>query len=176
MSHPGRLALAASLGLVLVLVLPAAAGADEGESALSIGGGLATFTIPDHGGLGGMIGGDYERGLSDAFWLRASVAGAVYRGSDGEGAIYAGRATVGLTYVVDVLKYVPYIHLGAGGLALGGPAVDAELRPLGEIGVGLDVLSRRGLSYGPFARLQTSFDEGAFVELGARVTWRWGFF
>jgi hypothetical protein len=174
MSHPGRLALAASFGLVLLL--PAAAAAEEGESALSIGGGLATFTIPDHGGLGGMIGGDYERGLSDAFWLRASVAGAIYGGSDDEGAIYAGRATIGLTYVVDVLKYVPYIHLGLGGLALGGPEVDAEIRPLGEIGVGLDVLSRRGLSYGPFARLQSSFDEGAFVELGARMTWRWGFF
>jgi hypothetical protein len=174
MSHPGRLALAASLGLALLL--PAAAAGDEGESALSIGAGLATFTIPDHGGLGGTIGGDYERGLSDAFWLRASAAGAIYRGSDAEGAVYGGRATIGLTYVVDVLKYVPYIHLGAGGLALGGPEIDAELRPLGEIGVGLDVLSRRGLSYGPFARLQTSFDETAFVEVGARVTWRWGFF
>ena len=174
MSRPGRLALAASLGLTLLL--PTAAAAEEGESALSIDGGLATFTIPDHGGVGGLLGGDYERGLSDAFWLRASAAGAIYRGSDGEGAIYAGRATVGLTYVVDVLKYVPYIHLGAGGLVIGGAELDAEVRPLGELGVGLDVLSRRGRSYGPFARVQTSFDEGAFLELGLRVSWRWGFF
>lgn len=174
MPRPGRLALAASLGLALLL--PAAAAAEEGESALSIGGGLATFTMPDLGGLGGLFGGDYERGLSNTFWLRASAAGAIYRGSDGEGALYAGRATVGLTYVVDVLKYVPYIHLGAGGLALGGAEASAEIHPIGELGVGLDVLLRRGLSYGPFARIQTSFDESAFVELGARVTWRWGFF
>lgn len=174
MSHPGRLALAASLGLALLL--PAAAQADEGESALSIETGLATFTIPDHGGRGAILGGEYERGLSDAFWLRASVVGAIYRGTDGEGTIYAARPTVGLTYVVDVLKYVPYIHLGAGGLALAGEEIDDEIRPLGEIGVGLDVLSSRGRSYGVFARFQTRFDESAFAELGARMTWRWGFF
>jgi hypothetical protein len=171
-----RLALVASLALLLAFLDRGQASADEGESALSFGAGFASFSIPDHGGAGGTLGGDYERGLSDAFWLRASVAGAVYHGTEGEGALYAGRATVGLTYVLDVLKYVPYVHLGAGASILGGPDLDADVHPIGELGVGLDVLSRRGLSYGPFARLQSFLDDSAFIELGLRVTWRWGFF
>ncbi|HTE50709.1 MAG TPA: hypothetical protein VK698_07560 [Kofleriaceae bacterium] len=174
MLRAGRLALVAPLALALIGARPASG--DEGESALSVGLGFATFTIPDHGGAGAALGGEYERGLSDAFWLRASAAGSIYRGSDGEGAIAAGQGIVGLTYVVDVLKYVPYVHLGAGAVAIGGEGVDAEVHPVGEIGVGLDILSRRGLSYGPFARLQSFLDDSAFVSVGVRITWRWGFF
>ncbi len=151
------------------------AAADEGESALSVGLSFASFTIPDHDGQGGALGIEYERGLSDAFWLRLSATGAVLDGGD-DGTRYAGHAAVGLTYVVDVLKYVPYLHAGIGAVALGGGAVDGELHPVAEIGVGLDVLARRGLSYGAFARLGSFLDDSAFVTAGLRMTWRWGFF
>jgi hypothetical protein len=152
------------------------AAADEGESALSVGLSFASFTIPDHDGQGGGLGIEYERGLSDAFWLRLSAAGAVLDGGGDDGTSYAGHGAVGLTYVVDVLKYVPYLHAGIGAVALGGGAVDSEFHPVAEIGVGLDVLARRGLSYGAFARLGSFLDDSAFVTAGLRVTWRWGFF
>ena len=165
----------ALLALAMALV-PRPAAADEGESALSVGLAFATFSIPDHDGQGGALGLDYERGLSDAFWLRASAAGAVYRGGDEDGTSYAGHGTLGLTYVIDVLKYVPYLHAGIGGVAQGGGALDTEVHPVAEIGIGLDILSRRGLSYGPFARLASYLDDSAFVTAGVRLTWRWGFF
>lgn len=170
MSQVGRVAL-----LVLLALPVGRAAADEGESAVSVGLGFASFAITEHDGLGAGLGIDYERGLSDAFWLRASAAGAYYRAGDA-GAAYAGQATVGLTYVIDVLKYVPYLHIGAGGAVLGGESIDADVHPLAEIGVGLDILARRGLSYGPFARLGSFFDDSALLSAGVRLTWRWGFF
>jgi hypothetical protein len=152
------------------------AAADEGESALSVDVAFDSFTIDDHDGQGGGLGLEYERGLSDAFWLRGAAAGAVYRGGDREGTTYAGRASVGLTYVIDVLKYVPYLQAGLGGVALGGGALDTKVHPIAEIGIGLDLLARRGLSYGMFARVGSNLGDNAFITAGLRVSWRWGFF
>jgi hypothetical protein len=168
---PGRVALLA----VLLWASPPAA-ADEGESALSIGLGFAGFSIDDHDGKGAALGLEYERGLSDAFWLRASAAGAVHRGGGEDGTSYAGHGVVGLTYVVDVLKYVPYLTGGVGAALLGGGGLERELHPVAEIGAGLDILARRGLSYGAFARLASFLDDSAFVTAGVRLSWRWGFF
>jgi hypothetical protein len=176
MSHAGRVALLAQLAVAAVALCARPAAGDEGESALSVGLSFATFAIPDHDGQCGALGLEYERGLSDAFWLRASAAGAVHHGGDVDGTSYAGQAAVGLTYVIDVLKYVPYLHAGLGAVALGGGALDGELHPVAEIGLGLDVLARRGLSYGAFARLGSFLEDSAFVTAGVRVTWRWGFF
>ena len=167
-----------ALAAVLVLAMSSArpAAADDGESALSVGLAFATFTIPDHDGQGGALSLEYERGLSDAFWLRGAAAGAVHHGGDEDGTSYAGHAAVGLTYVIDVLKYVPYLHAGVGAVALGGAELEEELHPVAEIGIGLDILTRRGLSYGVFGRVSSFFDDSAFVTAGVRVTWRWGFF
>jgi hypothetical protein len=176
MSCAGRVALLA----LAVALTPAGLGsrpaaADEGESALSIELSFASFSIPDHDGQGGALGLEYERGLSDEFWIRASAAGALYRGGE-DGTSYAGHGAVGLTYVVDVLKYVPYLHAGIGAAALGGDAIDREFHPVAELGAGLDILAHRGLSYGAFLRLGSFLDDSAFFTGGLRITWRWGFF
>jgi hypothetical protein len=165
--------LAAALAAA-ALARPAAA--DEGESALSVDLAFDSFTIDDHDGQGGGLGLELERGLSDAFWLRAAAGGAVYRGGNAEGTTYTGRATVGLTYVIDVLKYVPYLQAGIGGAAVGGGALDTDLHPVAELGVGLDILARRGLSYGMFARVGSYLGDSAFLTAGLRMSWRWGFF
>lgn len=170
----GSAALAAALVLAALDAPPAAA--DEGEHALSVGLGFARFSIPEHDGDGGGLTVEYERGLSDAFWLRVSSSGSVHRGGDQQGTGYAGNLVGGLTYVVDVLRYVPYLHAGVGAVALGGDSFDLEIHPMAEIGVGLDILARRGLSYGFFARAGTFLDESAFITAGFRLTWRWGFF
>jgi hypothetical protein len=162
--------------LASVLVAEGPAAADEGESALSVGAAFSTFTIDDHDGQGGALSLEYERGLSDAFWLRGAATGAVHHGGDEDGTSFAGHAVVGLTYVIDVLKYVPYLHAGIGAVVLGGGELDAEVRPLGEIGIGLDLLVSRDRSYGLFARAGTFLDDSAFVAAGVRMSWRWGFF
>jgi hypothetical protein len=166
--------LVGSLALALLAGGPAPAAADEGESALSFSLGYASFAIPEHEPRGGSIGLEFQHGLGEDLWVRAAVAGAAY--ATGGEASWTGQGTVGLTYVVDVLRYVPYLNAGVGAVMLGGGPLDRALHPVVELGAGLDVLARRGLSYGVFVRLASFLDDSAFVSAGARVTWRWGFF
>jgi hypothetical protein len=167
-----RLLLTAIL-VVLGSTRPAAA--DEGESALSLSAGYASFAIPEHEPPGGALGIEYERGLGEDLWVRAAAAGGAYAAEESSLA-WTGQATIGLTYVVDILRYVPYLHGGVGAVALGGRQFDTGLHPVVELGAGLDVLARRGLSYGVFVRLASFLDDSMFVSGGVRVTWRWGFF
>lgn len=164
----------ALLAALLVLAALPSARADDGESALSVSLGYASFAIPDHAPPGGAFGLEYERGLSDVFWLRAAAAGGVY-GADG-GPSYAAQGSLGLTYVVDVMKYVPYLHAGIGGVGLFGGELDRQLHLVAELGAGIDILARRDLSWGPWLRLASFLDDSEFVSGGVRLSWRWGFF
>lgn len=145
---------------------------------MSIFGGYGTYSVPDHTPDGAVIGVDYERGFSDAMSVRASGGiGAYVLDNDDMGTSYSAHATVGLTYLFDVLKYVPYVNVGVGGIVLtGGPLEDTKLSALLELGVGLDILHSRTFSYGVQARLETFIQETAFFSAGVRATYRWGFF
>lgn len=167
------------IGLIVCFALASArlagpALADEGETALSLGLGYASFAIPDHEPPGATLAFDYEYGLGEELWLRGSAQAAGY--SVDAGWAYGGQASLGLTYVIDVIKYVPYLHAGVGAAALTGEEIDNQLHPFVELGAGLDILVRRGLSYGLFARTGSFIDDSLFLSLGARVTWRRGFF
>lgn len=164
--------------LSLVLLSPSAVQADEGESALSLNAAGIGFSVPDHSPKGGSLGFDYERGITDILWLRASAGGGVLR--DGGSPAYAGYSEVGITYVIDVLRYVPYINLGVGGVYLhvDEPGDDFEngLKPLISVGAGVDLHTRRGRSYGIFTRYESFLGRSALFLGGARMSWRWGFF
>ena len=148
--------------------------ADEGQSALSVSVGYQSFTVPKHAPPGGGVGLEYERGLGQAFSLRAAAGGGLF--DESGQASYSGQATLGLTYVVDIIKYVPYLTGGLGATVLGGGAVDTEVHPVVELGAGIDLLTRRGLSYGAWVRVASFLDDSALYGAGLRVTWRWGFF
>lgn len=163
--------------LVMALALGAGAApvaADDGERALSISAGYSSFAIPEHEPPGGALGLEYEHGIGDTMWVRAAAAGGVYGGA--EGPAYAGLGSLGITYVVDVLRYVPYLHAGLGGVLLGGGVIETQVHPLVELGAGVDLLRGRDLSYGVWARIGSFLDDSATVGAGARVTWRSGFF
>lgn len=161
--------------------------ADEGETALSAYGGLASFAfdVEDSDdtstGIGFGAGVDYERGLTESIWLRLSGGGALYSGRPTSA---SGQATAGLTYVFDVLQYVPYGHIGAGAALLWAdqapgepePAREANLIPVLEIGGGLDILSGDDYSWGVHLRLQSFVTQAALFTAGLRASWRWGFF
>lgn len=152
----------------------APAWADDGERAVSISAGYSSFAIPEHEPPGGALGLEYEHGIGDTMWFRAAAAGGIYGGDDG--AAYAGIGSVGITYVVDVLKYLPYLHAGLGGAVLGGGVIETQVHPLIELGAGVDLLRSRDLSYGLWARVGSFIDDAATVGAGFRVTWRSGFF
>ncbi len=169
--------IATALPFVLaLLVSPHTAHADEEESALSLSSALAGFSVPDHSAIGGMLGGDYEYGLTDLIWLRASAGGGVLYDRDSQGSAYAGVAEVGITYVLDVLRYVPYVDLGVGGIYMQGDDIEDPLKPLIALGIGMDLLTSRKRSYGVFARFESFLGRSAFYQVGMRTTWRWGFF
>jgi hypothetical protein len=161
--------------------------ADEGEKALSVYGGVASFAVDGEDtdatstGIGFGIGADYEHGITETLWLRVSGGGALYTGRPTSA---SGQATFGLTYVFDVLKYVPYGHVGVGGALLYAdrapdepePLRERSLVPLVELGGGLDILSNPDFSWGVHLRLQSFVTDTALFTGGIRVSWRWGFF
>lgn len=162
------------VALVLVLARPSPAGAGEDDRALSLSLSYGSFSVPDHNPRGSVLGLDYELGFSEVLSFRASGGGGVYL-EDGDRS-YSGHLVVGITYLMDVLKYVPYVNLGVGGIVLGGGGMDANVNALLEMGVGLDVLHSRTFSYGAVIRFESYIQETAFFTAGLRMTWRWGFF
>jgi hypothetical protein len=161
--------------LAALLALPAPGLAADGERALSATLGYATYTLPEYNPHGAAFGLDYERGFSDALSWRISGSGGIYYR---DGLTYSGQLTAGITYLFDVLKYVPYVNAGIGGIVIadigGDPAVDVS--PLAEVGVGLDILRDRTSSFGVYVRFETLLQETSFFTAGVRSTWRSGFF
>ncbi len=165
--------LAAATAAALLLALPAPVQASEDDRAFSVSLAYGTFSIPDHSPDGGVVGVDYERGISESIALRASGGAGAYYGS---GLAYSAHASIGLTYAFDVIKYVPYANLGVGGIVIDGSDIDADVYPLLELGVGLDILKSREFSWGFQARFETYAANTSFFTAGTRLTWRWGFF
>jgi hypothetical protein len=158
----------------LVASAPAAARAGDGESALGIAAAYGQVAIPEHEPIGGALAIDYRRGISDALWLRGALVGAALR-TGGETS-YLGQASLGIGYALDVLRYVPYVDLGIGAAWLGGGALEAEVHPQLQIGVGLDVRVGREMSWGPFASMAGYLDEASAIAVGLRCAYRWGYF
>jgi hypothetical protein len=164
------------LVLVVLVVLVASrgnAGASEDDRALSGSIHFTYMAIPEHSLSGGALGVEYERGLSDSVSFRAAGGGGLYWG---DGAAYAAHAVVGLTYLVDVLKYVPYFTAGVGAIGQAGAAIPSEIHPALQLGAGLDILHSRTFSYGVQASYLTYSADAQFVTVGGRLTWRWDLF
>ncbi|MBT8495821.1 MAG: DUF481 domain-containing protein [Deltaproteobacteria bacterium] len=164
---------------ILGICAPALAHAGPGEQAISLTPGYATFSdgegdeeIRAHGGALGL---DYEYRISQAVSFRGSGSGAYYR-AEGETA-YSAQGVVGLTYALDIIKYVPYLTGGIGGLYIGGgDNIDGGLNPIVEVGGGLDILHSREWSYGVTVRYETLLQNTDYLFAGIRLTRRWGFF
>lgn len=148
--------------------------ASDGENALSLSANYGTYLIPDYSPHGGVIGIAFERGFSDSLSWRVAGGGGLFYGSDQ--LTYSGHLTVGMTYLLDVLKYVPYVELGAGAIAIAGGELETRIKPLIQVGLGIDVLRSRTFSYGIRLEFESLLQETSFFTLGVRATWRWGFF
>lgn len=167
--------LLASLALACACVIGSApAAASDGESALSVSANYATYITPDYSPNGGVIGLSFERGFSDVLAWRIAGGGGVYYGA--EQITYSGHATFGFTYLLDILKYVPYVEAGVGGILIAGGDAGTSIHPLIQVGVGLDILKNRTFSYGVHLQFETLLQQTSFFTVGARATWRWGFF
>lgn len=171
--------LRAALTVLVLAALAPAARAGAGESALSVSLGWATYdTLDDMGQTvnptaGAAIGVMYERGISEALSWRVGVNGGGFLGGGTSGAAWA---TGGLVYRFDVLKYVPYLEAGVGGVVVGGDPLSTGVDPLLELGLGLDVLVDRQKSWGVEGQLGSFAGGTTVLTVGLRGTWRWGYF
>jgi hypothetical protein len=167
------------IAIVSLAAAAAPARAGDGESALSPSIGWATYATPDKDNktvsptIGAALAVTYERGISEALSWRVSLLGGGFAGGGTTGAAWLAG---GLVYRFDVLKYVPYIEASLGGVALGGGPLKAGVDPLLELGGGLDVLSDRDRSWGGEIRLGSFAGDTTILTVGARATWRWGYF
>jgi hypothetical protein len=167
---------------VFVLLFPALALAVEGEQSLAISARFATLTLTqavggrnrDLSGSGGALILDYQRAVSDTLWLRAALGGSVQSVEDQ--ATWAGHVSFGVTYAVDILKYVPYVGAAAGALVIDGGPFDTKLKPYLEFGVGIEVIASTRMSWGIDARFSSFLSSAAVFMIGPRISWHWGYF
>lgn len=174
----------ARLAVSLVLVAGAAgrAWAGDGENAVSAAAGFATYATPNEDmdetlrpTGGGAIAATFERGFGDYAAWRVHGAGAIYGGGEG-GMAESGLLTLGLSYRVDVLRYVPYVAVGVGGIVRSGGPFDTGVEPVLELAGGVDWLRGRDRSWGVAGSLTGFASDTTTFSLSIRSTWRWGYF
>lgn len=167
---------------LLVLVATPSVYAADGESALSVSADFASLIVDqgtttrpnEKSGVGGLVGVDYQRGFGDSFWLRAGLGGGAL-GVDGQ-AGYVAVGTVGLTYAVDILKYVPYVGIGAGGVLVGGGALSTHIDPVIDLAAGIEVQESPSFSFSVEGRLESLWAKTTLFIIGPRVSFKWGYF
>jgi hypothetical protein len=164
-------------GCLLLLCWAGVAAAAEGESAISVVPGFAALSVHqgqhERSGVGGGGLVDYQRSFSDTWWFRAAAGGALL---DIDGTAYEAVGTVGVTYTIDVFRYVPYVGVGAGAAVIGGGSVKGEVRPYVELGVGVDVLVGRAWSWGVDVRFSSFVSQYSTLIAGPKFALRWGYF
>lgn len=167
------------LGILLAIsgcLAPASAIASDGEKAVSVS---ASYGAVGDVADGAVLGITHDRGIGEVLFLHLSGGGGAFFGDLD---LYGGHATVGFKYLLfDIVKYVPYATLGAGVSVLAGDAIDTEVNPRLELGLGLDVLRSRSFSYGLVARFEVApprlaWDQSSLFLVGAKLQWKWGFF
>ncbi len=173
--------------IVLAWAAPAHA---EGERALSVGLGWATFSVPGDAeddmepvaispDVGGALALSYEHAIGSDFSLRGELAGGVFYGGNTEmqsSMSYAALADGGVTFRFDVLKYVPYAFGGVGAVVSTGGPIASGTNLVLAVGGGLDVLVDRSKSWGIEGRLASFGGDITIFTLGIRGTTRWGYF
>jgi hypothetical protein len=182
-----RGAAAALLAALLALVRPA--GAVERENAIGIDAGGAILVVAQKHSqdVGASAGLHYTYGLSDAFNLVADAGWSLVALNEGltdpttprNRPTNVTHADVGLAYVLDVLRWVPWGALEIGGYALDGGTLDSvKVLPGAAVAVGLDYRLNRSWSVGGSGREHLLFTDmstyPSFLQLLARVEYVWG--
>lgn len=165
--------MAASLALSLI-ALPSTALALERQWHVGIDAIAASLSTPadGHRGLGG--GAHVAYGVND--WLNLELGiSAVHTLQGGPSVL---DATMAAYYTIDVIEWVPYFGIFAGGYRFMGDATSTSFG--GGLALGLDYQFHRSFSVGAQARLHEIFAPDPFGmttygTLGLRAEYLWGF-
>jgi hypothetical protein len=183
-----RRAIAGAPAFAAALALASPARAVEHEHHLGADLGGAVLVVKDKGSsdIGGSLGVHYAYGLSDAFNLMIEGSYsllALHQDLDSPKTprtfpAQAGSAGVGLGYVFDVLQWVPYAGVLAGGTVFWGGTIDGAT-VLGDatVAIGLDYRVTTGTSVGIALRQHFLTDPTtypSFTQAFARFETTWG--
>lgn len=154
------------------------AGAVEREHHLGLDLGGNTLVIGGSGtDTGASVGAHWTYGLTDQFDLMIEGAWSVEALGRRAGSITNGD--VGVSYVLDVLRWVPYFGVLVGGYELTGSEIGGpKLLPGGVLAGGLDYRLNRALELGVAVREHMLLTEASiypsFVQVLARIEYTWG--
>ena len=180
-----RFAAVATILASVAIAAPAAA--VEREQHVGLDAGSAILGMSDKTDVGVALGAHWAYGLTDEFNLMAE--GSFSLVSPGESIASAAtprtrpattaNAGVGVAYVFDILRWVPYAGILAEGYALmGGTLPSTTWIPGGAIAVGLDYRLDRSFAAGvAFRQHLLATDTStypSFTQVFARVEYTWG--
>lgn len=178
----------AGVGLSLVFVT-ANAGAVERQHHLGLGPSLAVLSIDDKStaSIGAGLGLHYTYGLTDQFNLMAEASAAIVAKGQAQDFPDSPRTrpaevdhvAIGVGYVLDILRWVPYGSVMAATYRLsGGTLASSLLIPGAELGLGLDYQLSRTLAVGIAGRqhfLLTQLSTyPSYTTALLRVEYMWG--
>lgn len=172
-----RLAPAAVCGVVAT-TFANSAGAVEREHHLGLDLGANALVLGGSGSDTGIsVGAHWTYGLTDQFDVMVESAWSTETFGRRPGSV--ANAGAGLSYVLDVLQWVPYAGLLVGGYELVGSAIGGpKLLPGVVIALGLDYRINRELQVGIAVREHMLFTEvstyPSFIQALARVEYTWG--
>jgi hypothetical protein len=181
-------AAAAGLGVALAVVTFAPlAGAVERENHLGVDAGASMLVISGKGSpdVGGTFGAHWTYGLTDAFnlmvdgsWSLVSLGEKPAKGVPDTHPSNVTGLDAGIAYVLDVLQWVPWGGLFAGGFALdGGTVPGVRILPGWGIALGLDYRLSRSWAVG-FSVRQTMLSDvstyPSYTQAFARFEHTWG--
>jgi hypothetical protein len=145
---------------------------------LGAGLGVAVPTAAyDAGGILALHG---AYGISDVFDARLTLQSGLHdpdADDTGKPALSLSLATLGLAYKLDVIEWVPYFGVRAGGYYFSSAPLDPYSRLGGAIGgmAGCDYSFSRGAAIGVELSYDLLLPEGAVSGALLRAEYRWGF-
>ena len=150
LSRPIRGLLTVNLLILCATSCPAQA-AGEGEKQVSGALGFALAGGDDHARSGMQAGVEAMMGFTDAWAGRAAVSGSWQPDSAGGGPRHVTAMSLGATYSLDIVRWVPFVDLGFSLADLrGGGASSQRLGP--QVGIGAEYLLSRRWTLAALAR------------------------
>jgi hypothetical protein len=161
----------------MVTTLPLSAGAVEREYQIGPDLGSSILVVGGRGtDIGPSIGAQGSYGLSDAFNLVAEGAWSLEAFTAHP--TWAANANVGITYVFDVMQWVPYAGLLIGGYGIGGRDVGSpKFLPGAAVALGVDYRFSHDVAIGVALRehmLTEPSTYPSFIQAFARIEYTWG--
>lgn len=174
---------------VVLSLGPSAAHAAEREHHLGVDGGLSMLQVGDKSSvdLGGGLGAHYAYGVTDQFNFLAEMSASLVALKEASDATTprtrpttVSTGGVGVAYVLDVTRYVPYFGVVLGGAYMAGGTIDrGKVLPDAQLALGLDYKLNPSWAIGLAIREHFFFtdttDYPTYTTGFARAEYTWGF-